>query len=227
MIFATLILLAFFPAAHYYRYAMEVGGLLGREPTEVVSEALQNLDVRRELGGEGAVSAVLLTRLSLLEPVSASMRLIDNGEWKSMRGRSYLDALISLVPRIAWPDKPDFHYGTDFGQAAGILGPLDWTTSISVTFPGEAYLNFGWSGAAVMLFMAFAFSSIYYQSRTSSAWLLCYFVALPTLLYIGGTFALYVGGLLKLMLLFGAVAVWLQAPHHRPTLQPYPHRQPS
>jgi len=193
-----------FPAIFTYRNAMEAAGTGPGLVETVISAA--------EFAGSGAVSSsdmtsgeIILGRMSLMEPLSAAVRLYHEGDWEPMLGRSYAQALLSLVPRVLWPGKPDFHYGTDFGQAAGILSSGDWLTSISVTYFGEAFLNLGWGGLVAMLVMGMLLGALYSQVAASAhreTWLLVYAVALPTLLYAGGTFALHFGGLLKLLPFF-------------------------
>src|SRR5262249_4279841 len=148
---------------------------------------------------------ILLQRLDLLEPVSASIRLITLGDWKLALGRDYAMALLAFLPRAVWSSKPDLHYGTEFGQAAGLLYLDDWTTSISVTFPGEAFLNFGWFGFIPLFFIGTAYGLLYEatnHSRYQPMWTLLYAITLPTILYLGGTFSLYVGGLIKVFAIY-------------------------
>jgi hypothetical protein len=200
-------LFLYFPLIHYYRVAIDIGGLLGRDPIDAIAQALEGIGAvqSQEIG----ISQVLLARLSLLEPVAACMRLVETGYWYFLAGGSYVDGLLALVPRLVWDEKPDFHYGTEFGHAAGLLDPTDPTTSISVSFPGEAYLNFGWGGVLAMMAMAAAFSFFYERTRRGPIWQLLYMVCLPIVLYIGGTFALYFGGLAKLLVIFCIIAFWL------------------
>lgn len=119
--------------------------------------------------------------------------------------------LLTILPRAVWPSKPLFSYGTEFGQAAGLLDPDDWITSISVTFPGEAFINFGWIGFMPFVLIGVMYSLIY---RAHQCWrqeqtgMLLYAITLPTILYIGGTFALFMGGLMKLLLLYSLIG-WL------------------
>lgn len=192
-----------FPAVSMYRNAMEVGGM-GSNVVETVISAMEFAE-SGTVGSDKTSAEIIFGRMSLLESLSAAVRLYNEGDWEPMLGKSYAQALLSLVPRVFWPGKPDLHYGTDFGQAAGILSSGDWLTSISVTYYGEAFLNFGWVGLFVMLVMGILLGVLYKKATTSAhreTWLLVYVVALPTILYVGGTFALHFGGLLKLLPFF-------------------------
>ena len=155
-----------------------------------------------------------------MEPVSASIRLIKDGDWEPMLGSSYAEALLSLIPRVLWPGKPDLHYGTEFGHAAGFLSPGDWLTSISVTYFGEAFLNFAWGGLFPMFMMGMILGGVYRQLRVSvrqETWMLVFVIALPTVLYVGGTFALHFGGLIKLLPFFFLVG-WMMESRPPPVL---------
>jgi len=144
---------------------------------------------------------VMLNRISLLEPLAACIRIIDEGIWEKFSGDSYIHLLYAFIPRFLFPGKPGLHYGNDFGHAAGVLSDFDFDTSVSVTFIGETYLNFGWIGVIV----GFAFGLVFtvlYNLATSAVnkltWLVIYALTLPSIIYFGGTFALYFGGLVKI-----------------------------
>lgn len=192
-----------FPAVYMYRNAMEAGGT-GPDVVDTVVTAAEFAE-SGTAGSDKTPSEIILGRMSLMEPLSAAVRMYHEGIWEPMWGKSYAQALLSFIPRILWPGKPDLHYGTDFGHAAGILSSSDWLTSISVTYYGEAFLNFGWGGLVAMLVMGMLLGVLYRRATTSvhrETWLLVYVVALPSLLYVGGTFALHFGGLLKLLPFF-------------------------
>ncbi len=189
-----------FPLIHQYRVAIELGGdtkeLL--HTATVAAGEIASGSSKVDISG----SDVALSRISLLEPLSACVRLLKEGDWDVMLGTSYGGVLLGLIPRFIWPDKPNLHYGTDFGHAAGMVWSSDWLTSISVTFFGEAYLNFGWAGLLPVALLGFIFGLLYCQIRRSShkeTWTLLYAILLPTILYIGGTAALYLGALIKLL----------------------------
>jgi len=215
------ILIAFFvfvliliPFSYYYRSAMIIGG----QSESLIDFAINAAQVLKGGGREVGKSAVvvIVERLSLLEPLSACIRIWEKGIWEPMLGSSYAYALLGLIPRFLWPGKPGFHYGTDFGHAGGFLSPGDWQTSVSVTFFGESYLNFGVAGVLPLVMMGLIFGAIYRKSRFSvhrETWTFLYVMTLPTILYIGGTFALYFGGLIKLLPFYYIVGRFMESPN--------------
>jgi len=214
-----------FPAIQLYRNAMEAGGTGGGLIDTVVTATTiaETGTVSTNMSG----GEIIFGRMSLLEPLSACIRLNRNGAWEPMLGISYAQALLSFVPRFMWPEKPNLHYGTVFGHAAGFLSRDDWFTSISVTFFGEAFLNFAWGGLVPILLMGAIFGGLYRQITASlhrETWLLVYLVAMPTILYIGGTFAMYFGGLIKLLPFFYVVGRLMA---RRRPLRPHVGRTPA
>ena len=98
--------------------------------------------------------------------------------------------------------KPEFHFGNEFGYLSGVIYPNDFVTAISVTFIGEAYLNFKYAGIIVLGFFGLFFAYFYkkiFSSKKYHIWLFVYLTILPTLLYFGGSFTLYFAGLLKIV----------------------------
>jgi hypothetical protein len=211
VIFATFVAL-FFPLSHYYRLAIEFN-----LTNLSADEALSLIDLASSSAGSAEVDIrptdVVFNRVSLLEPISASMRLVSQGIWPLLAGQSYAEVLLTLVPRVAWAGKPEFHYGNDFGHAAGYLGIDDEATSISVTYFGEAFLNFSWLGGIAMFAIAFIFTTLYKLAAASSDRItgaMMYLLCLPSLLYLGGTFTLYFGGLLKILPFFYLICCWIR-----------------
>lgn len=201
-----------FPLAFFYRYALEVGGGTGdiADITRAVSEAFMS-----DSGGGKTPTEIIFGRLSLLEPLGACIRIWEHKIWEPMMGGSYAQALLGFIPRFIWPEKPDIHYGNDFGYVAGFISSDDIRTSISVTFFGEAYLNFGFGGLVPLTIMGFLFGVPYKNinaSKRRETWLLVYSVMIPTILYVGGTFALYFGGLIKLLPFFYLVGRFMENP---------------
>jgi hypothetical protein len=207
---AAALIVVLVPITTYYRNAMELIGITGASPTEVIVEAAGAADVVADLDDASPLWTAL-NRFSLVEPISACIRLFENSEFVITPGQPYFAAIEAQIPRLLWPDKPDLHYGTQFGHASGLSYPSDWATSISVTFPGEAFLNLSWGGVFVMFVLGFGFSALYYAQRWGVRWQSLYLVSLPTLLYIGGTFAIYFSGLAKLLLFFYLISLWITA----------------
>lgn len=186
------------PAAYYYRLSMETTGQQQSVMTAINSALEGGVDQASK--SRDPAWMLTLRRFNLAEPVAACVRLIETGTWQPLLGASYLDAITGLVPRLLWPDKPSLHYGNEFGYEGGFISATDTRTSISVTFIGESYLNFRWVGSVMFVFLGWTFSRVWQNSQSSpnrQTWVLVYLVMLPSLMYLGGTFAMYIGGLFK------------------------------
>lgn len=191
-------LVVLFPLTFVYRRQLEISGHFP-ELSEIAKTAYLAFTGS---GTEKSALEILYGRLSLLESLCACVRIWEQQIWEPMLGNSYLSALLGLIPRFFWPEKPDLHYGNEFGYVANFISSGDFRTSISVTFFGEAYLNFGFAGLVPLFFMGVLFGLMYrliYTSRRYETGLLLYLITIPTLLYVGGTFGLYFGGLIKLL----------------------------
>jgi hypothetical protein len=193
-----------FPITFFYRAAWSEKSLAGADIFDVIRESAAEVQARN-YDSQLSSGQIIFNRLSLLEPSAACVRLIDEREWELAVGESYTEALLGIIPRFMWPGKPDVHYGTTFGQDAGYIASNDDVTSISVSYVGEAYLNFGMMGFIAFVLMAAIYEAVYAKAKFGSrkvTWALMYATVLPILLYAGGTFALYFGGLIKLLPLF-------------------------
>lgn len=197
----AIFLMLYFPFNFYYRYLLEVGELGGANPIEVITNP-EFLFQLTQFEGSDNQKGGILERINLMESVAGCIEIIEKQKWDAIPGENYFAAVYSIVPRFIWESKPEFHYGNEFGHLIGMLYPKDVVTSISVTFIGEAYLNFRFFGVFVIgafgLFFGFFYKQIF-NSKHYSIWLFIYLVILPTLLYFGGTFTLYFAGLLKLV----------------------------
>jgi hypothetical protein len=79
--------------------------------------------------------------------VGLSAERIRNGDVHYLNGRSVWEGLVSLVPRIVWPDKPV--YGGSPKIVSEMTGlQLSPTTSFGVGNVMEFYINFGLAGVA-------------------------------------------------------------------------------
>lgn len=87
----------------------------------------------------------LSARLNQNEFVGVAYDRLENGEVEYLRGRSFLEGVISIVPRAIWPDKPV--YGGSPAVVSEMTGlSLSQTTSWGVGNVMEFYINFGfWS----------------------------------------------------------------------------------
>ncbi|MBI5401667.1 hypothetical protein HZB05_02465 [Candidatus Wolfebacteria bacterium] len=70
-------------------------------------------------------------------------------------GRSFLNFFISLgPPRFIWKSKPVISgSGNEFGRQIGVLDSKDYTTSIGPSFIGDLYMNFGFTGIIIGMFI--------------------------------------------------------------------------
>ena len=70
---------------------------------------------------------------------------LEMGLTDKRMGDTYIEAILQLIPRIVWPNKPVFNYTSGFQIAREImlLGWEDEATSAAVTIWPEAMLNFG------------------------------------------------------------------------------------
>jgi hypothetical protein len=85
----------------------------------------------------------LHTRLNQNYFVGLAADRIDQGLVELRYGASFYDALIAIIPRALWPDKPVFGgSGTIVRDMTGL--PLSMTTSWGVGQVMEFYINFGW-----------------------------------------------------------------------------------
>ena len=201
-----------FPATHYYRLAIESNIT---ELGEVDGSSLLSLAEATATSANDSLApgAVLFNRISMLEPIAACVRLIDGNVWEPKLGESYAMFLLTLLPRFVWPGKPYFDYGQEFGRAAGFNGVDDFATSISVSYYGEGYLNFGWAGFIPMIFIGCCFAMVFRCARRAkdrATWTVLYVICLPSVLYFGNTFASNFGGLAKLLPVFFVVCAWMR-----------------
>ena len=70
-------------------------------------------------------------------------------------GRLYSYLAVSLVPRLFWPEKPSVNEANRFYQVAyGVTREQDLNgVSIAVGVLTEGYINFGWFGTALVMFL--------------------------------------------------------------------------
>jgi O-antigen polysaccharide polymerase Wzy len=70
-------------------------------------------------------------------------------------GATYTPIVLNLVPRLVWPDKPSVNQPNQFYQVAyGLTAPSNLShVSIASGVIAEGYMNFGWFGVAVVMFL--------------------------------------------------------------------------
>lgn len=122
-------------------------------------------------------------------------------------GRGYWDALMMIVPRAVYPDKPQRNL---FNRA---LRP-GRTTSMALPPPGEGYLNFGWGGAllgGVLLGLIYRGAYIYRQRHPDNEGVLlayAFFFAFFIIIFRGGLMGGHLGLLAVYLVLIGAVGIF-------------------
>ncbi len=197
-----------FPATHYYRNAMDVDFGSQSSISSIPEILIQGVEL---IEGVGPALDSTFSRLNLNESVSASIRLIDTEVWELRYGQNYLNLLVILIPRFIWNDKPYFHYGTLFGHDSGILAVNNLMTSISVTYIGEAFLNFMWAGIVIFIIFGYVSEKLYLKAKDgiNPIWVLFYMLYFLPMIYVGGTVAMYFGGTIKLFVFYSLVGVFL------------------
>ncbi|MEL7471516.1 MAG: hypothetical protein AAFN27_23925 [Pseudomonadota bacterium] len=105
------------------------------ERVQIFSDVITSLDDRNI----DVISQPLLARFS---PTQFSAHFISSYD-NNFRGDSLDNALVVLVPRILWPEKPIINPGKHFDS---VWRDIDFFTALAIGFPAEAYWNQGWLG---------------------------------------------------------------------------------
>jgi hypothetical protein len=88
-------------------------------------------------------------RFALITSTAAVVRDVPN-RVPYANGDTFVGPFFAFfVPRILWPDKPEFVFGREFGELFRIVHILDERTSIAATLPGELFWNFDLGGVLV------------------------------------------------------------------------------
>ena len=133
-------------------------------------------------------------RLNQNSLVGAARREIDAGRVELAEGETLWDAVVALVPRVVWRDKP--HYAGSEHLVSRFTGmEFDANTSVGIGHVMELYVNFGEAGVllgfavlgALLSTLDFA-AGEHLRSGNLEAFLLCY-VPGQTLLMVGGVLA--------------------------------------
>ena len=203
--FSSLFIILIFPITRFLRIGIFAITLSGGSITnindivDILPEAFNSGKEITQSKNDGENSN--LNRISLLESMSAAARLAENEGYKY--GESYSSILYTLIPRFLWPNKPKTTSGIEFGYQSGITDKND-TSSISVTYLGESYYNFGFFGVIITL-IVFLFTNYLYRLayfRGNLVFLLIFIMALKPYTYIGGEISPYFTGYLKSLLMF-------------------------
>ena len=95
--------------------------------------------------------AAIDLRLNQNELVGAAMGYVPSVR-EFAQGETFFMALISVVPRALWPDKPVF--GGSMGLVTRYTGvSFGENTSVGIGQVMEFYVNFGWPGVAIGFFI--------------------------------------------------------------------------
>lgn len=147
-----------------------------------------------------------LTRVSLL---TQTANVIDQtpSVVPYQYGSLYYYMAITLIPRFVWPDKPSVNEANRFYQVAyGLTGEdeLD-DVSIAVGVLTESYINFGWIGVVVLMFLLGIVLEFYqrtFLAPDSGIFLTALgIVLIPQFLGIELQLAQYLGGVVQQILL--------------------------
>ena len=108
-------------------------------------------------GDEGQVRNLAnqtLGRLSLLQQTANVMESTPE-RVPYQNGRLYSYMLVTFVPRLFWPDKPSVNDSNRWYQVAYRLTARNDLNgvSIAVGYLPESYINFGWFGPPVVMFL--------------------------------------------------------------------------
>lgn len=91
-------------------------------------------------------------RMNQLVTLAAVMRDTPNPH-PYLHGETYKALLTKWIPRLIWPSKPREDWGNRWGRLYGYLGEEDFTTSFNLPWLPEMYINFGWYGILVLMFV--------------------------------------------------------------------------
>jgi O-antigen polysaccharide polymerase Wzy-like protein len=111
----------------------------------------------KNLGPIGYVQYAIGDRFARLDMATtlSAMRDVVPSKIPYQRGATFLPIVLSVVPipRLLWHDKPTFQYDNLFGRMAGYLQPTDYRTTVKINYLGELYLDFGYIGLLVGMFV--------------------------------------------------------------------------
>jgi len=78
-------------------------------------------------------------------------------------GATYNSLFYKWIPRLIWAGKPKEALGNDLGHWYGIIAPDDEDTAVNLPWLVEFYVNFGWPGIGLGMFLLGVW--FYYLSR--------------------------------------------------------------
>jgi hypothetical protein len=209
--------IAYMGARNHIRAAVWGGAPMG-ERVEATVDGLEENWSWFDLGSDKQL-ATISSRLNQNTLVGIADRNIEERRVHLVWGETLYGAVIALVPRALWPDKPAYAGSGDLvTRFTGVHFAAG--TSVGIGHVMELYVNFG-VGGLVAGFGVIGFCLAFVDARAGK-WLaagnvnrfLFYFVPGQALLMVGGTFAeilpCAVGGLILCIGLTQYLHPWLQ-----------------
>ena len=169
------------------------------------------------------VGLLLSTQLSRVSLLSQTANVIEQTPAivPYQYGRLYSYLAVALVPRFFWPEKPSMNEANRFYQVAyGITREQDLQyVSIAVGTLTEGYINFGWLGIAIVMFLigvVLDFWNETFLSRSGAVLAIAVGAAItPQLIAVETQLAQYASGILQnvflTVLVFLPVIRWRSA----------------
>lgn len=153
-IFLAAVVLVLLPIGELYRNEYRASG--ASSPTAVAQLVTSTARDASDLGLDGYFQYALQAEFKRVDfaSVASAVHAVVPSEIPHQYGATYLAIPLAFVPRIFWPDKPTYQFDNEIGRVSGYLQPNDYRTSIKYGYFGEAYLNFGWLGLTLGLFVA-------------------------------------------------------------------------
>jgi hypothetical protein len=140
-----------------YWYGDQQAGAIAKAKFWIATSAERLTTIASQSGGSGFHEALepLLTRSSV---VNETVTVYENTPSlvPYQHGATYKYLLITLIPRFLWPGKPSVNDANRFYQLSyGVTQQRDLDhVAIGSGLIPEAYMNFGWAGIAVVMFLA-------------------------------------------------------------------------
>jgi len=153
-----------------------------------------------------------LNRLSLLQQTANVIELTP-GKVPYQHGRLYSYIGITFIPRFLWPDKPSVNDANHWYQVSyGLTAPRQLSSvSIAVGTLAESYINFGWIGPVLVMFLVGIFlgsvQRIFLRSDSGLLFSSMGAVLVPQLVTVESQMAEYVAGLAQQVLVVVLVLI--------------------
>jgi hypothetical protein len=128
------------------------------DPTGAILESLQLSPSDRV----DFLAAFMALRVNGGREVAYVASALDGGRLELRYGATYREAILQLVPRPLWSDKPSYNIGTNFvlARAVGLVGEDDPSTSWGVHAFAETVWNYGLASLMWAVPVAFTLTSL-------------------------------------------------------------------